>query len=84
MPTTPPTPPTPPKLRKGDRTNFDTLLRAAGDGALALVSAIRRADQQPVALVCAMQANPDNTITPVPFAVLVEGNPFDLFEDPTA
>lgn len=48
-------PMTPPRLRKGDRSNFDTLLRAASDGALALVSAIRKADQQPVALVCAMQ-----------------------------
>jgi len=76
-------PKTPPKLRRGDRMNFDTLLRAAGDGALALVSAIRRADQQPVALVCAMQRNEDDTITPVPFAVMVEGNPFDLFDDPT-
>jgi hypothetical protein len=76
-------PTTPPRLRKGDQSNFQTLLRAAGDGALALVSAIRKADQQPVALVCAMQQNPDETITPVPFAVMVEGNPFELFDDPT-
>ena len=76
-------PTTPPKLRHGDRANFQTMLRAADDGALALVSAIRKADQQPVALVCAMQQNPDETITPVPFAVMVEGNPFELFEDPT-
>jgi hypothetical protein len=73
----------PPKLRDGDRLNFDTLLRAADDGALALVSAIRKADQQSVALVCAMQTNDDETITPVPFAVMVEGNPLELFEDPT-
>jgi len=76
-------PTTPPRLRKGDRANFETLLRAAGDGALALVSAVRKADQQPVALVCAMQQNDDDTITPVPFAVMVEGNPFELYEDPT-
>ena len=74
---------TPPKLGKGDRANFNTLLRAARGGHLALVSAIRKADQAPVALVCAMQRNDDQTITPVPFAVLVEGNPFELFEDPT-
>lgn len=74
---------TPPTLRQGDRTNFQTLLRAADDGVLALVSAIRKADQQPVGLVCAMQSNRDGTITPVPFAVMVEGNPFELFEDPT-
>lgn len=66
-----------------DRMNFDTLLRAAGDGALALVSAIRKADQKPVALVCAMQVNEDDTITPVPFAVMVEDNPFEIFDDPT-
>lgn len=74
---------TPPRLRKGDRMNFETLLRAASDGVLALVSAVRKADQQQVALVCAMQTNRDDTITPVPFAVMVEGNPFELFEDPT-
>jgi hypothetical protein len=74
---------TPPRLRNGDRANFQTLFRAADDGALALVSAIRKADQQPVALVCAMQHNPDETITPIPFAVMVEGNPFELFDDPT-
>ena len=76
-------PKTPRKLRKGDRQNFNTLLRAAGDGALALVSAIRKADQQPVALVCAMQHNPDDSFTPVPFAVMVEGDPFQDFYDPT-
>jgi len=48
------------------------------------VSAIRNVDQAPVALVCAMQHNDDDTITPVPFAAMVEGNPFELFEDPTA
>ena len=73
----------PPRLCEGDRHNFETLLRAADDGAVALVSAIRKADQQPVALVCAMQENDDETITPIPFAVMVEGNPFELFDDPT-
>lgn len=75
---------TPPRLRKGDRHNLDTLPRAASDGALALVSAVRKADQNPVALVCAMRQNEDDTITPVPFAVMVEGNTFELFDDPTA
>ena len=76
-------PTTTPKLRTGDRANFQTILRAVDDGALALVSAVRKADQQPVALVCAIQQNDDETFTPVPFAVMVEGNPFELFEDPT-
>lgn len=75
--------PIPPELRPGYKRNFQTLLRAAGYADLALVSAIRKSDQKPVALVCAMQTNGDQTITPVPLAVMCEGNPFDDFEDPT-
>ena len=70
-------------LTEGYRHNFDTLERAWRHGDVALVSAIRKADQAPVALVCAMQQNDDDTITPVPFAVMCEGNPFEDFEDPT-
>lgn len=73
----------PPKLAEANRINFQTLGKAFGHGAVALVSAIRKSDKQPVALVCAMQQNEDETITPIPFAVMIEGNPFELFEDPT-
>ena len=31
-----------------------------------------------------LYATLDDTNTPVPFAVMVEGNPFELFDDPTA
>jgi hypothetical protein len=75
--------PRPPALTEGYTHNFDTLKRAGRNGDLALVSAIRKADQAPVALVWAMQQNDDDTITPVPFAVMCEGNPFEDFEDPT-
>lgn len=70
------------ELRPGDKANFETLTLAGSNGALALVSAIRKADQQPVALVCAMQVD-GKTISPVPLAVMVEGNPYELFEDPS-
>ena len=73
----------PQKLRKGDTANFNTLLKAASHGDLALVSAVVAADQKPAALVCAMSTNEDGTITPVPLAVMIKGNPFELFEDPT-
>ena len=74
---------TPPPLLKGYKANFSTLRTAFENSDVALVSAVRKPDQQAVALVCAMQANDDETITPIPFAVMVEGNPFELFEDPT-
>lgn len=74
---------TPPALAGSYVMNFNTLMRAAGDGAMCLMSAIRKADGKAVALVCAMQVNEDKTFTPVPFAVMCEGNPFEDFEDPT-
>lgn len=83
-PSAPPGTPIPPALLDGHRKNFQTLRRAWKDGAVALVSAVRAdAACQPVALICAMQRNPDRTITPVPFAEMVNGNPFELYHDPT-
>ena len=70
-------------LREGDRANFETLLLAAQNGDLAVVSAIRKSDKAQVALVCAMSKE-GSDIRPVPLAVMVEGNPYELFEDPTA
>ena len=72
----------PPALLPGYKENFNTLLRAAGQGDLALVSAIRKADQKLVALVCAMHRR-KGAMMAVPLAVMVEGDPFQLFEDPT-
>lgn len=77
-----PNTPIPPPLANSDNANFATLRRAEANGDLALVSAIRKADQKPVALVCAMQIEGD-FIRPMPLAVLIEGNPFEDFEDPT-
>lgn len=74
-----------PRLRKGDLANFHTLLAAGSHGDLALVASIRKSDRRRVALVCAMSAvEGSDDIRPVPIAVMVEGNPYELFEDPTA
>ena len=71
----------PPPLSEADKANFATLKQAAGNGDLALVSVIRKADQQPVSLVCAM-GHEGGIYYPAPLAVMIEGNPFELFEDP--
>ena len=73
----------PPALNDAYMSNFNTLCKARDERQLALVSAIRKSDKKPVALVCAMQTNEDKSMTPIPLAVMVEGNPFELFEDPT-
>lgn len=74
---------TPPALLPGYEANFETLKKAAANDDLLLISAIRKADRQPVALVAAL-SNDGKELSIVPFAVMVEGNPYDLFEDPTA
>jgi hypothetical protein len=73
---------TPPRLAPGYKTNFETLRRAFQGNRLALVSALTK-DGEPRALVCAMSDNQDGTITPVPIAVMVWDNPFEMFRDPT-
>ncbi len=65
-------------------TNFEMLQRAFRCRDAALVSAIRKSDGANVFLVVAMSPNADGTITPIPFAEMIAGNPFELYEDPTA
>lgn len=72
---------TPPPLSEGDKANFETLEKACKRGNLALVSSIRKSDGANVALVCAM-ARHDDKVLVSPLAVMVEGNPYELFEAP--
>ena len=77
--------PTPGPIPASDRENFNTLQRAAKDNRLAAVSAIRKSDGKEVTLLCAMSSGEDDDyIYPVPLAVMVEGNPFEDYHDPTA
>jgi hypothetical protein len=72
-----------PKLLPAYISNFETLKKAVESGDLALLSAIRKSDQKPVALVCAMNRAENGDYCPVPIAVMCEGNPYEDFEDPT-
>lgn len=72
----------PPQILPGYKANYATMLKANENGDLALVSAIRKSDGAPVALVCAMSHDKTH-FRPAPLAVMVEGNPYELFEDPT-
>ncbi|HMS55289.1 MAG TPA: DUF6117 family protein [Fimbriimonadaceae bacterium] len=64
-----------------DRQNFDELSRAFGAGDVALMEVRRVADQTVVAVICAVSFI-DGEYEFTPFAVMVEGNPFDLFDPP--
>lgn len=64
-----------------DRQNFDELCRAFVAGDVALMEVRRVADQTVVAAICAVSYI-DGEYGVTPFAVMVEGNPFDLFDPP--
>ena len=69
-------------LRKSDKKNFATLCRAFGQGQVALVDVLRLKDRKKVAAVCAIQSNSDGTMSMTPFALMVEGDPFEEFAPP--
>lgn len=69
-------------LRRGDKANFRTLLKAAKADDVCLLSTIRKEDRAKVALVCAVNRDPSFGGEFVPLAVMIEGNPYDLFEPP--
>jgi hypothetical protein len=74
------------KLTDPEKQNFETLKTASNNGGLALVSSRRKRDGAEVALVCAMNVEEhdgEKMLCPVPLAVLIEGNPYEDFEDPT-
>ncbi len=68
-------------LSTPDRMNFDNLARAFKSGDAALVEVRRVADGVAVAAICAIGRDGESYLI-TPFAVMVEGNPFDLFDPP--
>lgn len=65
-------------LLPGHRTNFNTLLRAAGDGRLALLECQDAKTGDYRAVICAVGG--DGTMTP--FGHLSNGNPYDEYSPP--
>lgn len=70
------------------RTNFNTLLRAAGDGNLALMECLDAETREPRYVICAVGRN-DGDFVFTSFGHLATGNPFEAYlppdpDDPTA
>lgn len=62
-----------------DRQNFNTLYSAFQSGNLALLEARRKSDGKQVSLIVAVHHDKEQTYNITPFAVMVEGNPFEDF-----
>lgn len=69
-------------LRESDKENFETLLRAARNGDLALVETKRQSNGEYVALIVAMERE-RGTFRMTPLAEMVGGDPFELYKDPS-
>lgn len=63
------------------RANFDTLLRAAADGNLALLESADAISGEPRFVVCAV-AFDGASYCMTPFGHLADGNPFDQYRPP--
>lgn len=63
------------------RSNFEMLLRAAGDGNLALMECADAASGEPRYVLCAVgRDGPDYVFTP--FGHMAVGNPYDAYLPP--
>lgn len=65
----------------GHQENLTTILRAAGDGNLALMECTLRSTGERVAVLTAM-ARSRKEVAATPLAVLLNGNPYELLESP--
>lgn len=70
-------------LKDADKANFKTLQRAWKAGRVAILESRDLATGEYRALLCAMGQDGE-TILPTPLAVMVWGNPYEQFADPTA
>lgn len=69
------------------RTNFDTLLRAAADGNLALMECLDASTREPRYVLCAVGCNGGDYVF-TPFGHLADGDPYGAYlppdpDDPT-
>lgn len=63
------------------RTNFNTLLRAAGDGNLALMECLDAGTREPRYVLCAVGRDGGDYVF-TPFGHLADGNPYEAYLPP--
>lgn len=63
------------------RANFNTLLRAAEDGSLALMECTDTVTGEPRYVICAVGRDDGNYVF-TPFGHLADGNPYDVYRPP--
>jgi hypothetical protein len=69
-------------LAIGHKQNFDTLQQAFGQGDVALMQCQLASTGEEVAVICAANRLPDGGVEFAPFAMLFNGNPYELLNPP--
>jgi len=69
-------------LLPGHRQNFDTLQQAVLSGDAALMECQHAKTGETVAVICAANRLPNGEIEFVPFAMLFDGNPYEIVNPP--
>lgn len=73
-----------PKLQSDDKKNFQTLSNAFEQGRVCLLDVQRVSDGKSVAAICTVIGPDERGLYGfTPFALMVEGNPFELFRSPS-
>jgi hypothetical protein len=65
------------------KANAKTLLTAAINGDVGIARCTRKSDGKFVSLLCARTIHPDGDVELVPFAEMIEGDPYELYIPPT-
>ena len=71
-------------LPTGHKANFETLQAAFDNGDVALMECQLAATGEPVAVLCAANRLPDGEVEFAPFAMLFNGNPYELLNPPNS
>jgi len=73
----------PDALTKSEQANYNTFLRAAGNGDLALMSCHDKRSGLRVPIICAVSQDADGTVTFTPLAQLLDGTQYEWLDPPT-
>lgn len=66
----------------GNKESLRTLKRALEDGSVCLMEVTLKATGERVAAICAASQTGDDEMSFTPFAIMLNGNPYELLEPP--
>ena len=72
------------RISKSERNNFETLQEAFKNGDVCLLSVTRKKNGERVILICATNSSAEDPkgLEFIPFAEMVDGNPYDIYTPP--